>query len=84
VRIHCALLTEEYVAQLGVEARIDILLGRGAPHQADHRTGGSLAGFLNIDARHLSAPLRLQCGGALARLGNVRAGAELLNIAGER
>src|SRR6516225_1579996 len=68
---------------LGVEARVDILLGRGAAHQADHRTGSSLAGFLNIDTRHLPAPLRLERGNALARLGHVRTGAELLNIAGE-
>src|SRR5262249_20829872 len=68
---------------LGVEARIDVLLVRGAAHQADHRTGGSLAGFLNIDTRHLPAPLRLGRGTPLARLGNVRARAELLNIASE-
>src|SRR5215510_6420757 len=66
---------------LGVEARIDILLGRGAAHQADHRTGGSLAGFLNIDTRYFPAPLRLERGNALARLGHVRARAELLYIA---
>src|SRR5262249_56347888 len=66
---------------LGVEARIDILLGRGATHQADHRTGGSLAGFLNIDSRHLLASLRLERGNAPARLGHVRARAELLYIA---
>src|SRR5258707_1931498 len=42
---------DELIARLllGVEARIDVLLGRGAAHQADHRTGSSLAGFLNID-----------------------------------
>src|SRR5215831_3073605 len=66
---------------LGVEARIDVLLGRGAAHQADHRTGGSLAGFLNIDTRHFLASLRLERGNALARLGHVRARAELLYIA---
>src|ERR1700757_1989798 len=68
---------------LGVEARIDVLLRRGSAHQLDHRAGGKLARFLNIDGGHLFAPLRLERRSALARLGHVRAGTELLNIAGE-
>src|SRR5262249_27409602 len=38
--IRCPVL-DDLIARLllGVEARIDILLGRGAAHQADHRTG---------------------------------------------
>src|SRR6266852_1359381 len=68
---------------LRVEARIDVLLGCGSTHQLDHGAGGKLARFLNIDGGHLFAPLRLKRRGALARLGHVRAGTELLNIAGE-
>src|SRR5215813_7920628 len=82
--IRCPVL-DDLIARLllGVEACIDVLLGRGAAHQADHRTGGRLAGFLNINAGHFPAPLRLERGSALARLGHVRTGAELLNIASE-
>src|SRR5262249_22338024 len=69
---------------LGVEAGIDVLLGCGSTHQPDHGAGGKLARFLNIDGGHLFAPLRLERRSALARLGHVRAGTELLNIAGER
>src|SRR6516162_7569875 len=68
---------------LGVEARIDVLLVCGSTHQADHRTGGSLAGFLNIDTRDLPAPLRVERSNTLARLGHVGTGAELLNIASQ-
>src|SRR5262249_9038017 len=57
---------------LGVEARIDVLLVRGAAHQA-----------ANIDTRHLPAPLRLERSNAPTRLGHVRAGAKLLNSARE-
>src|SRR2546430_7113279 len=76
---------DELIARLllGVEARIDALLGCGSTHQLDHGAGGKLARFLNIDGGHLFAPLRLERRSALARLGHVRAGTELLNIAGE-
>src|SRR5262249_19758063 len=68
---------------LGVEAGIDILLGRRAAHQAEHGAGGSLARFLNIDGGHLPARLRLERRSALTRLAHMRTGTELLNIAGE-
>src|SRR5256714_3819524 len=68
---------------LGIEARIDVLLRRRAAHQADHCAGGSLAGFLNIDAGKFLATSRVERGGALARLGDVRAGAKLLNVVAE-
>src|SRR5215813_4259168 len=68
---------------LGIEARIDVLLRCRTAHQADHCTGGSLAGFLNIDAGHLLATLCIERGGALACLGDVRAGAKLLNVVAE-
>jgi hypothetical protein len=68
---------------LGIEARIDVLLRRRAAHQADHCAGGSLAGFLNIDAGEFLVTSRVERGGALARLGDVRARAKLLNVVGE-
>src|SRR5262249_36452926 len=68
---------------LGIEARVDVLLRRGAGQQAEHCTGGSAAAFLNGDAGEFPATLRIERGGALARLGDVGAGRKLLHVGGE-
>ena len=83
------LSTAEYVARslmicsrafVRVQAPLHVLIGRASAQQAHHHAGGGLAGFLNVDSRHLSPPLRIDRGDALTRFGRIRAGAEILQI----